>query len=61
MDKIARIPLQWGRQLVRWARKVGDAAMVLRAQVVDLTARGKTVAEITDILGCARSNVYRTV
>jgi transposase len=61
MDKIARKPRQWGRQLVRWAKKVGDAAMVIRAQVVDLTARGKTVAEITDILGCARSHVYRTV
>ncbi len=35
--------------------------MVLRAQVVDLVSRGKSVAEVTDILGCARSHVYRTV
>lgn len=61
MDKIPRKPRQWGRQLVRWARKAGDTAMVLRAQVVDLASRGKSVAEVTDILGCARSHVYRTV
>jgi len=61
MDKIARKPRQWGRQLVRWARKVGDSAMVLRAQLVDLRARGKPVAEISDVLGCARSHVYRTI
>lgn len=35
--------------------------MVLRAQVVDLASRGKSAAEVSDILGCARSHVYRTV
>lgn len=61
MDKISRKPRQWGRHLVRWTRKVGDAAMVLRAQVVDLIARGRPVAEVADTLGCARSHVYRTI
>ena len=61
MDKIPRKPRQWGRQLVRWAKKVGDSAMVLRARIVDLTARGRTVKEVSDIFGCARSHVYRTI
>jgi transposase len=61
MDKIPRKPRQWGRQLVRWAKKVGDATMVIRAQIIDLVARGRPVAEVADVLGCVRSHVYRTI
>jgi len=35
--------------------------MVLRAQIIDLISRGKSVAEVADLLGCVRSHVYRTI
>lgn len=54
-------PRQRARALLRWARKQKDPRVFLRAQVVALRARGRPVVDIADIVGCARSHVYRSL
>ena len=54
-------PRQRARSLLRWARKQKDSGVLLRAQAVALRARGRSVVDIADIVGCARSHVYRSI
>jgi len=54
-------PRQRARSLLRWARKQNDSGVLLRAQAVALRARGRPVVDIADIVGCARSHVYRSI
>jgi len=61
MNKLPRKPRQWGRKLVRWTKKIGDTTMVMRAQTIDLISRGRTVTQVSDALGCARSYIYKNI
>lgn len=54
-------PRQRARSLLRWARKKKDPGVFLRAQVVALRARGRSAVEIADVVGCARSHIYRSI
>jgi transposase len=60
MDTIPQKSRQWRRQLVRWSKRAGDSAMVLRAQIAGMLASGNTVAKVAEIFDCARSHIYRT-
>lgn len=63
MDKLPRWPRQRSRALLQWAQKTsrtaGDPGLLLRAQVVAQGARGRTVLDICEVLGCVRSFVYK--
>lgn len=50
-----------GRALVRWARRTGDAALIMRVLVVHAIARARTPSEIVGWLGCSAAHVSRTV
>lgn len=45
--------------MVHWAKKVGDSAVVLRAQIIAMVASGQSIAKVAEIFDCARSHVYR--
>ena len=59
MGSIPRRPRQRRRALLTWGRRLRDAATMLRVQVVERAMAGLTALEISDLLGCARSQVYR--
>lgn len=61
MENVPRRPRPWARRLLRWARKQRNWVLLRRAQVVAMAVRGRSAAEISECLGCARSHVYRTV
>lgn len=61
MRNVARLSRQQARALLQWAHKTRDARVVVRAQIVAAAGRGRSALEIQDMLGCARSQVYRVV
>jgi transposase len=52
---------QVARSLLRWGMKSKDAALLVRAQIVSSAGRGESAVAITELVGCVRSSVYRTV
>jgi transposase len=52
---------QVARSMLRWAKKSGDAGMLVRVQIVTSAGRGVSAATITELVGCVRSSVYRVV
>lgn len=61
VGNIPRRPRRWRRSFLSRARKLRNAAAMVRAQVISMASGGCGVTEITEALGCARSHVYRTV
>lgn len=56
-----RLARQRRRALVKWARKQRNSALLARALVVAAVSAGRSVAEVSVELACARSFVYRTM
>ncbi len=61
MPSIPRRSRNWRRALIRRADKTRNATTMGRARVVASTATGRSVVDVSDVLGCARSHVYRTL
>src|SRR5947199_7508736 len=61
MPNVPRKPRRWRRGILAWARRLKDAATMLRVQVVAHATAGRGAVEIVNALGCVRSHVYRTV
>ncbi|MBK7399574.1 MAG: IS630 family transposase [Myxococcales bacterium] len=52
---------QVARSLLRWGKKGKDPDLLLRVQIVACAGRGESAIAITELVGCVRSSVYRTV
>jgi transposase len=61
MVTVPRKPKQWRKALVRRARKTRCPIALGRAQIIANAAGGREPSEIAEVLGCARSQVYRTL
>jgi transposase len=61
MATVPRKPRQWRKALVRRARKMGCPIALGRAQIVANAAGGMARPKIAEVLGCARSQVFRTL
>jgi transposase len=60
MPNVPRKPRRWRRGILAWARRLKDAATMLRVQVIAHATAGRGAVEIVNALGCVRSHVYRT-
>lgn len=60
MQMLPRVSRQSARGIIRWAKKQGDAGLLIRAQIVASLGRGRRAKETADLVGSVRSHVYRT-
>jgi transposase len=61
MEKIPRKPRRWRRALLAWGRRLRDGAATFRVLIVERATSGLAAKAIHQLLGCARSQVYRVL
>ena len=61
MQNVPRKPRRWRRSLLAWARRQKFGDVIERAQIIRYATVGAKAADIAELIGCARSHVYRTV